>query len=83
MDTQNNYATKDFYLSALLTLHPETGFEKLEKDDNGSYWCIFNNIPQCEHIVNSYLKNQLQVQAKDFIAAIKILKEQMVYGDRR
>lgn len=83
MDTQNSYATKDFYLSALLTLHPDTGFEKLEKDNNGSYWCIFNNKEKCESIINSYMKNQLQVKVKDFVGAIKILKEQMVYGDRR
>ncbi|HBY09714.1 hypothetical protein A2473_00085 [candidate division WWE3 bacterium RIFOXYC2_FULL_42_13] len=83
MDTQNGYATKDFYLSALLTLSPETGFEKLEKDDNGSYWCVFNNKDQCEIVINNYLKNQLQVRAKDFVAAIKILKERMVYGGGR
>lgn len=83
MNTQNSYATKDFYISALLTLFPETGFEKLEKDPNGSYWCVFNNKEKCESVINSYLKNQLQVQSKDFVAAIKILKERMVYGDGR
>lgn len=78
MDTdKNTYRTQDLYFAAYLFAK---GFSlnSLDYDQSGRFfWFIFPKKTECDRLEQEYLKNDLQIAAKDYAEAIKYLKRKV------
>ena len=76
---QDEYRTKDIYISSLLSLS-----EKLIRLESEAdfFWFIFENKKSCKQKINKFWLEELKVEPKSFINAIKNLKSR-VFVERR
>ena len=75
----NNFITSDFYAAAFLTAKGYKLFG-INKADSRRFRFIFNDEPDRAQLVSAYFAGLVEVNAKDFVSAIKELKS-LMYND--
>ena len=75
----NNFITSDFYAAAFLTAKGYKLFG-INKADSRRYRFIFGDEPERAQLVSGYFAGLVEVNAKDFVSAIKELKS-LMYND--
>lgn len=78
-DNSNNFATSDFYTAAFLLAKGYQLFG-INKADSRRFRFIFSDEPERPHLVSGYFTGLVEVNAKDFVSAIKELKS-LMYND--
>ncbi|MDP3763548.1 MAG: DUF5659 domain-containing protein [bacterium] len=75
----NNFATSDFYAAAFLVAK---GYRLLDIDkaDSRRFHFIFTDEPDRPQLVSAFFAGLVEVNAKEFVSAIKELKSRM-YND--
>ena len=78
-DNNNNFATSDFYAAAFLSAK---GFQLfgINKADSRRFRFIFSDELERPQLVSGYFAGLVEVNAKDFVSAIKELKS-LMYND--
>ena len=78
-DNSNNFATSDFYSAAFLLAK---GFQLfgINKTDSRRYRFIFADKLDRPQLVGGFFAGLVEVNAKDFVTAIKELKS-LMYND--
>lgn len=75
----NNFITSDFYAAAFLTAKGYKLFG-INKADSRRYRFIFADEPDRPQLVSGYFAGLVEVNAKEFVSAIKELKS-LMYND--
>ncbi|MBI5078343.1 MAG: hypothetical protein HZB11_03225 [Candidatus Yonathbacteria bacterium] len=75
----NNFTTSDFYAAAFLVAK---GYRLLgiDKADSRRFHFIFTNEPDRPQLVSAFFAGLVEVNAKEFVSAIKELKS-LMYND--
>lgn len=79
LDNSNNFATSDFYTAAFLLAKGYQLFG-INKADSRRFRFIFSDEPERPQLVSGYFAGLVEVNAKDFVSAIKELKS-LMYND--
>ena len=75
----NNFVTSDFYAAAFLTAKGYKLFG-INKADSRRFRFIFADEPERAQLVSAYFGGLVEVNAKEFVSAIKELKS-LMYND--
>ena len=75
----NNFTTSDFYAAAFLTAKGYKLFG-INKADSRRFRFIFGDEPDRAQLVSAYFAGLVDVNAKNFVSAIKELKS-LMYND--
>lgn len=78
-DNSNNFVTSDFYAAAFLTAKGYKLFS-INKADSRRFRFIFEDEPNRPQLVSAYFAGLVDVNAKEFVSAIKELKS-LMYND--
>lgn len=78
-DNSNNFVTSDFYAAAFLTAKGYRIFG-INKADSRRFRFIFEDEPNRPQLVSAYFAGLVDVNAKEFVSAIKELKS-LMYND--
>ena len=78
-DNSNNFATSDFYTAAFLLAKGYQLFG-INKADSRRFRFIFSDESERPQLVSGYFAGLVEVNAKDFVSAIKELKS-LMYND--
>jgi len=79
MDSDNNFVTSDFYTAALLIAEGYKLFG-INKADSRRYRFIFLDQEDRVQLVSGFFEGLVDVNAKEFVSAIKELKS-LMYND--
>jgi hypothetical protein len=79
LDNSNNFATSDFYTAAFLLAKGYQLFG-INKADSRRFRFIFSDEPERPQLVSGYFAGLVEVNAKEFVSAIKELKS-LMYND--
>lgn len=78
-DNSNNFATSDFYTAAFLLAKGYQLFG-INKADSRRFRFIFSDESERPQLVSRYFAGLVEVNAKNFVSAIKELKS-LMYND--
>lgn len=78
-DNSNNFVTSDFYAAAFLTAKGYKLFG-INKADSRRFRFIFADEPERPQLVSGFFAGLVDVNAKEFVSAIKELKS-LMYND--
>jgi hypothetical protein len=76
---KNNFTTSDFYAAAFLVAK-EYRLLGIDKADSRRFHFIFTDEPDRPQLVSAFFAGLVEVNAKEFVSAIKELKSRM-YND--
>lgn len=73
--TRDEYKTRDLHEAAFLYAKDQ----KLLRLEGGQreFWFIFDNADDCEVLANSYWANEAEVFAKNYVDALRTLKDRL------
>ena len=70
------YQTTDLYLSALIQTKLGN-LTRMEPGDSGEFRFVFDNKDSCEQLAKEYFEGGVEVNAREFVARIKDLKDRL------
>lgn len=80
MNIKNEFTTKDFYLSAYL-LSQGLRLVRLDKSEPRKVYFVFHDVEARASLVEDFLFGRAQVEPKQFVAAIKEVKQLLYTND--
>lgn len=79
---ENVYLTRDLYEAALLYACQQK-LLRLEKEEKGrSFWFVFLGQNTCQSLIDTYWRQELEVNAKTYADAIRSLKDRLFAMER-
>lgn len=75
------YTTRDLYEAT--SLHASgSPLKRVDRDDNGVCYFVFPDSVACEDTILKYRNGLLEVNAKNFVGSMRMLKD-VIHGDAR
>lgn len=80
MRMKNEFSTKDFYLSAYL-LSQGLRLARLDRTDPSRVYFVFHDVEARVSLVEDFLFGRAKVEPKQFVVAIKEIKQLLYSND--